>query len=528
MQFELLGRTIDISDGRKNYMKVLSFYRDLADTAAADFSEDYEKTFALTFFSSSYCEKLAKKYGKNEMTDFFKPYVQKARKHLASYGIYDLSEKNLWEAITSKRNGVSRLQHEFEEYMSEIVYTSPDDPTDKVFAPKMRAAFDSGYFTSFLKIDIMALCDYVLNYLNDNHIVEIEFLYRDDVTKAEAIFKNLVDSNIPATEQVELSCSLIELDPSCYSYYEYIFRKMPQAKYEIAAIAKYLSMDMSTLIEEDFERVFNLNTISCEEDALDMMDGLKQAMEKFGVTSASRKTDLDKILHDYDVAAKTYDGVLYETREICSQAAKDDQALNELHGNVTALNEADCNAFLAKITQGEYVPAVKSKHLQLLNEQIRMIWDAEDFDRFTELFLQTQLSDTKQIADNCTLIDSTGRTESKELFINALYLFTEANVEIAAKYAASKDGGLFSSIANIGRKETYEALTLNGRIMHPAILNAMEAAKSKKGNGFFGFGKSKSKPQQAQAAVSAKFCSNCGAKLDGASKFCSNCGSKLT
>ena len=201
MQFELLGRTINISDGRKNYMKVLSFYKDLADTAAADFSEDYEKTFALTFFSSSYCEKLAKKYGKNEMTDFFKPYVQKARKHLASYGIYDLSEKNLWEAITVKWHGVSRLQHEFEEYMSEIVYTAPDNATDKDFAPKIKKAFDSGYFNSFLKVDIMALCDYVLDYLNDNNIIDIDFLYKEDVSKAEAIFKNLLDSSIPATEQ---------------------------------------------------------------------------------------------------------------------------------------------------------------------------------------------------------------------------------------------------------------------------------------------------------------------------------------
>lgn len=527
MQFEFLGTTINISDGRRNYMEILSYYKALADSAASAFTADYEKAFSLTLFSSSYCEKLGKKYGKDELTDFFKPYVQEARKHLASYGVYDLPEKNLWDAITSKWNGVSRLQQEFEEYMMAIVNASSEEVTDKDFAPKMRAAFESGHFLPFLKNDIMALCDYILEYLSDNRIVEIDFLYKDDVSKAEAIFKNLLDSNIPDAEQQRLSCSLIELDPRCYLYYEHIFCKLPQARYEIAAIAQFLSIDLSALIEKELRREFNLKSISNEADALEMMENLKSEMGRFGVATSSRKTELEKILHDYDVAAKTYDGILFETRELRSQAEEDDRILWELHGNVADLNEADCNTYLSRITQEAHVSAIKSKHLQLLQERIHTIWDAEDFERFTELYLQTPLADTKQIADNCTLIDSTGRTESKELFINALCLFTEANVETAAKYAASKDGGLFASIANIGRKETYEALTLNGRVIHPAILNAMEATKSKKGNGIFGFGKSKSKPKQTQTTVSAKFCSNCGTKLDDMSKFCSNCGHKL-
>ena len=98
--------------------------------------------------------------------------------------------------------------------------------------------------------------------------------------------------------------------------------------------------------------------------------------------------------------------------------------------------------------------------------------------------------------------------------------------EAAAKYAVAKEGGLFSSLINIGKKNTYETLTLNGRIMHPALLNAIEDVKSKKNNSIFsGFGFKKNKNSQT-GSNNTKFCSNCGAQINADSKFCCECGNK--
>lgn len=526
MQFELLGKKIEISEGRKNYMKILTHYRAMAENAKIEFKKEYDDIFGTVFLNSTWVERFKKTYGSdNYMDNIVKRYVAKTRQFLANYGVYTLSDSVIWnDGILTEERSVSLLQYEFNSYIIECVSLDEDDDS---FITRLKSKFGSTFFQNCLYNDVMSLCNFVLNYLDDNNLAEIQFVYKKDSSEAEAIYKNLLDINIPAVEQERLAYLLIELDPRSRLYYEHIFCKLPQAKYEIAAIAQYLSVDLSDLIEKEIRRNFDLKAISCEEDALKMMDELGSTMEKFCVTTSSRKTDLEAIIHDYDIKARTYDSVLYETRELCAQAAKDDCTLSELHGDIANLNEADCNAFISKVTQTECISTIKSKHLQMLNGRIYAIQDAEDFERFSEIFLQTSVLDTKQIAENCTLIDTTGRTATKELFIKAYTLLTEPNIEIAAKYAASKDGGFFSSIANIGRKETYEALTLNGRLMHPAVLSAMEAVKSKKESGLFGLRKGKSKPQQPQVAISAKFCSNCGTKLDGASKFCSNCGAKL-
>lgn len=631
MEFTLLGKRIEISEGRKNYMKILAHYNSIANKAKQEFSSDYENTFGLTFFSSSYAEKFSKKYSGDELNNFVMTYVRETRKYLATYGVYTLTDQEIWNEITKEYHGVSRLQYTLENF---IVDNVSDDTTDKDIVPKIKSRFESGYFHNALNNDIMSLCDFVLNYLCDNKITDIQFVYKKDASEAEAIYKNLLDANISASEQERLAYSLIELDPRSKLYYEHIFCKLPQAKYEIAAIAKYLSIDLSDLIEKDILRQFDHKSISCEEDALKMMTDLNSTMERFGVFKSSRKTELEKILHDFDIKAKTYDGVQYATRELRNKAERDDQELHVLYGNAQTINKENYSAIISDISNSQRVETIKEKyvsiiknrmqqlemsemeeivknvgtaseeecnvlkatlsayktfvakkdmyfkciedrivaiwgeelseivrgcenmtenecgeakekieahraptemkksHIDRIDNRICTIWDEEDFERFTEIFTQTRVSDSEQVGKNCVLIRESGRTETKELFIKALYLLNEAEVEAAAKYAVAKDGGLFASLINMGKKSAYETLTLGGRVMHPAILTAMEAIKEKKSNGIlssFGFGKNRTKqqPAQAQNSVGAKFCSNCGAKIDSGAKFCSGCGTKL-
>ena len=105
----------------------------------------------------------------------------------------------------------------------------------------------------------------------------------------------------------------------------------------------------------------------------------------------------------------------------------------------------------------------------------------------------------------------------------------------------SKDGGFFSSIFNAGKKETYEILTLNERVIHPAINDAISRIRAEKeankGKGLFGaFSKIKAEVQNvttntpiAQAKNTTggfKFCTECGTKIAEDAIFCSKCGAK--
>ena len=640
MEFNLLGKSIEISEGRKNYMKILAYYKAMAAQAERDFKQEYENIFGSVFLNSTWADKFKKTYGSNNyMDNIVKRYVTKTRQYLVNYGVYNLSDSVIWnEGIIKSGRRTSRLQYEFDAYIQECLKRNEDDDA---FISRLKSTFNGNYFSNCLCTDIMSLCDFALAYLDDNEITEIQFVYEQDASEAEGIYQNLrsydagestknqrsklkgalqklIDEGEPLNEielqkenigleaaeaknaienttthqnsnpavvpksvQRELAVQLLELDPRKREYYEYIFKTFLDAKYEIASIASYLSIDLSDLIEKELQHNFDLKFISCEEDALKMLDDLKLSMEKFCVTTSSRKDELEKILYDFDVKARTYDGVLYDTRELCAMAQRDDRQLNDVHGDIDSADKEACKRFLKEIAHIDCMDTIKNKHLQALNERITdidnevlkgllktldesdetecnrlkeeidqydapeetkasyisqvekriyEIWDEEDFDRFKTIYLQTPVTDTEQIEKNCVLISTSGRTQIKEAFIKALHLLSDTEVEAAAKYAIAKESGLFASIINMGKKETYETLTLNGRVLHPAIQNAIDAVRSKKGNSILSnltFGKKKAKTPPAQENTgSTKFCSECGAKIAGTAKFCPNCGAK--
>lgn len=287
MKFTLLGKTIEISEGRKNYMKILTFYKSMAAQAEIDFSLEYDNIFGMVFLNSTWAEKFKKTYGSGDyMDNIVMRYVAKTRQFLANYGVYNLSDSVIWnEGIVSDDRDVSRLQYELNSYIIECVSRDEDDDN---FISRLKSKFSGSFFPNCLYNDIMSLCDFVLNYLDDNKIAEIQFVYKQDAEKASAYYSNLMDtvvteedelkllesvidmesskameilqhgvqkSKILSSNKEQLAYALIDLDPRNKSYYEYIFENFSYAKYEIAAIAKFLSIDLSDLIEKEIRRV---------------------------------------------------------------------------------------------------------------------------------------------------------------------------------------------------------------------------------------------------------------------------------
>ena len=484
----------------------------------------------------------------------------------------------------------------------------------------------------------MGLCDYTLNYLSKNGIRDIQFVYKKEAEEAKAIYNNLKDLVVTEkSDKEKLAVSLIQLDFSEEKYYEYIFRNFPESKYEIVSISKCLGIDLSEWIFEDLEKWFGysiLSKITTEEEALKKMSDLQEKMTKYGITECNAKTELERIMKDFDKKARTYIGYEYATREESAKAKADDdnikQMIDELDGenreqciklikeinegdyvepikktntdtlknmilmieekelanmcsNIESSNKPECLSLIETITNLDYDSSLKSKKISLIKEyidkietreleeicqgldtlnesecnavkqrivdydaeqqkkdkylikvvdRIYVIWDKEDFERFKELFIQISIADKEQQGKIRQLISETGRTKTKDLFLGALCFLNESDVEAAAKYAVAKEGGMLTSLVNIGKKGTYDALTLNGRIIHPAVATAMEKIKEKKNEGVLaglGFKKPKfnipsfSKPTPSNQ----KLCSACGTEMNPEAKFCPNCGNKM-
>lgn len=530
MKFELLGRELEISDGMKNHMKILYDYLELSEKAVAKFADSFEKSFSWTFLSDSYIEKFDEEYGSEKIERFIYPYVTETRKYLAQYDVYTLTDEEIWRTVF---NGSTALSGSIISLIMEMI----SNDLNKYEQRKcIEDAFKTGRFSDGLRKDIIKLCDYVLEYLDDNNIIEIEFVTATNAEKAAALYKNLRDSNIPEEKRAEIAFLLISLDPRYYGHYKYIFEKLPSAKYEITNIARYLSVDISDLIERDLKASFDLKKIRNEEDAIEMMAELKESMRQFGVSKSAKEKELRKVLSDYDIKAKTYDNVLYKTRAECAQAKKDDEKLTKIYGDIHSIDKDDCRAFLSQIEEMQCTVAVKNKHLELLKnridtidkeylnkmlsdlslcneadcnkikeqiaqydasedtkesfisqieQRIYRIWEEEEYENFKEIYMKTPVDDRELIGQSIGIIMDTGRTKVKDDFLVALYQISEADVVSAAKYIMAKDSGSIATFINMGKKDSYNALTLDGKIIHPAISAKVEELKAEKANGFF-------------------------------------------
>ncbi|MBP3664540.1 MAG: zinc ribbon domain-containing protein [Tyzzerella sp.] len=194
------------------------------------------------------------------------------------------------------------------------------------------------------------------------------------------------------------------------------------------------------------------------------------------------------------------------------------------------MDETACNRVTEEINAFPANELLKAAYITRISMRIKEIWEAEDFERYVEIYQATPVGDSAAVGRSCSKIQQIGRTELKEKFANALHFLNENEVATAAKYIVSKEGNAISALLNSGKKASYDILTIDGRVMHPSIERAVAALKEKKNGGFLSglMGKRSSTLVHSAipAATGSKFCSNCGNKLEQSAKFCPSCGAK--
>ena len=599
MKYELLGQEIEITEGIINSMKIRKDFIYMAAKESIEFMDDYHEADKDIILAGTFVEMYDKKYNLDALDELVMKYVRQTRAYLSKYGIYTLTDETIWEnAIINNDRKESLLRDCFDRVNRKL--DCEDVEADGTFIGELgslgnsshrtlelRKMFESGYFSAKVEEQIMVLYDYVEDILDDNDIIELDYVTQEDADKASAIYTNLTDGCVNPSDREALVCALIELDPTEDTYYEYVFINYPEERETIIEITNTLCLDISDVIEEVIMNSFDLRKITCEDEAVNMMNELKETMQKYGISESPREKELNNILVEYDIKARTFDGILYETRELCANASKDDKELKEICGNIAGLGKPECQELLNKIGNLQVVEAIKQKYLNLLNDRvyecdekyllglvsdinicveeecnkikeqinaydtenkelkakvlsrvdmrIHLIWDAEDFKKFTGIYKDTQPSNAEQVAESYKIVSKTGRTGCKDAFLKALSSLNPENVEIAAKYAMAKDG-FFSSIVNMGKKDIYLVLTLEEKVIHPAITEKIDELKNEKPKGLFGgikkslfggFGSSKKAEEPAKVTVKAKFCSECGEKLAEGARFCPSCGKKV-
>lgn len=205
--------------------------------------------------------------------------------------------------------------------------------------------------------------------------------------------------------------------------------------------------------------------------------------------------------------------------------------LGRLCGDIDSAGEEVCCRNLKEIGSYDALEKNKAPFIRHIQDRINYIWYAEDFTKFAQLYMNTPPWDLNIIRQNQAIVAETGRTADKQNFILAFAALNEENVLIAAKYAVAKEKGGFSRAMNVMKENIYNTLTCGGRILHPAIAQAVEQLKENRGKGRSARAPQPAAPVSSRPAASVqpqgrRFCTKCGAPLHPGAKFCTRCGAK--
>lgn len=158
-------------------------------------------------------------------------------------------------------------------------------------------------------------------------------------------------------------------------------------------------------------------------------------------------------------------------------------------------SEAICESFLSAIKAHKAPDELKTSFLQKVQARIESIWSAEDGEIFDNLYMKTDITNPNAVAEAIAYVQSKGRTNSSQKYLDALNACTPKNIENARLYHHTSRYKLYIVLAILSiigtallavtwilaiplfymawkMKNAWRLLTINGTMLHPALLSA--------------------------------------------------------
>lgn len=167
--------------------------------------------------------------------------------------------------------------------------------------------------------------------------------------------------------------------------------------------------------------------------------------------------------------------------------------LTQICNGYETADEAACEVMLTAIQNHKAPTELKAPFLKKAQVRIESIWSAEDGEIFDNLYMKTDITDPQAVAKAVAYVQSKGRTAAAQKYLDALNACTPKNIENARLYQNTNRYKLYIGLAILAivgaavfaatmvisiplfimawnLKKSWKALTINGTIIHPALL----------------------------------------------------------
>ena len=293
------------------------------------------------------------------------------------------------------------------------------------------------------------------------------------------------------------------------------------------------------------------------------MDKLKEFKVDIGIKDSQTIRKVEKMLVDFDIKARTFHNILFNTREIKNKAEKDFQELKIYCEKIDVWNEEECNNSKKWIYEQGYVLKIVDLFSAAIDKRIRNIWMVEDKESMQEIFFSTDIYNESDCNESIVKINMIGRTEDKERYVKALQNFKLENIKMLEHYMLWREltlfgkygvqlgflvAGIFSTIVykvklgwlifgigiiwffklynkSLNLKKMWDLLTLNGEVIHPQIQSLNNC------NNVLEHGQKESSDIKQNVNSSnpdnTMICAYCGNKILRKSNFCAHFGKMI-
>lgn len=358
-----------------------------------------------------------------------------------------------------------------------------------------------------------------IDFLNERKENYVQSIFDED--KSNALFENA--KNLPE-KQNELLPQAFVLCPWNEDLVKYIFIHFPKDRKTMYAAAQRFSVDLSNTVEEILSQEYNEEAQSSEQAAQAAKERILTYMREYGVSESATldrlETDcLRRLCEGYQTAGEeSCNRLADKVRQYPAQEKMKEPFLELLQKRVESIwleeltqacqgyetaDESACEEFIAAIKAHKAPDVLKAPFLKKVQARIENIWSAEDGEIFDNLYMKTDITDSKAVAEAVSYVQNKGRTDSSKKYLDALNACTPKNIELAQLYQTTSRyksyiiAAIVCLIATFvfiipilvaiplfikawSMKKAWKLLTINGTMIHPALLSTRPNIKSSK------------------------------------------------
>lgn len=148
------------------------------------------------------------------------------------------------------------------------------------------------------------------------------------------------------------------------------------------------------------------------------------------------------MLVEFDIAARTFEGTVFDTRELKQQADAEASHLEQLLGDISSASEERCLALRAQLKAEECLPPVKEVFEKKNSARLSELYAAQDEKQFESIILEAKLDDPADIEQRILFICDNGKSELSERYVAALNTLSGEQLSRAKRHYFYQKAGM--------------------------------------------------------------------------------------